>query len=169
MTTCTTIDPDDDLDLSGHVEVTVDDVHAAWDRAYAAAAHALVEADDDATLYVVFGLQGAGKSTWVRAHAASLPAPAVVLTGPLPARRHRERAIALAHALGCACVGIWIDTPFEVAAARNAGRSGLRRIPDSTMRQVAGQLEPPSRDEGFDAVYRVGPDDRLSPCEPASM
>lgn len=146
------IDPDQFLDLSGAVAVGQEDVRAAWEQAYAQLESRLQALGSSATLYVVFGLQGAGKTTWVAQHSGTLPSGAVVLSGPLPSRRHRSRALAMARRAGCRVIGVWIDEPFEVAFERNYRRFGLARISETAMRHVAQNLEPPSLDEGFHEV-----------------
>lgn len=88
------IDPDQFLDMSGAVPVGKEDVRAAWDRAYALAEQRLNELGATSDFYLVFGLQGAGKSTWVAEQSKLRPANATYLSGPLPSRRHRERALA---------------------------------------------------------------------------
>lgn len=150
------IDPDQFLDLSGAVPVGREDVMAAWDRAYALAEQRLLELGPEAHFYVVFGLQGAGKSTWVAAQSQLGPRLAVYLSGPLPSRRHRERALLMAARVGCRKrIGVWIHAPFDVAMARNAQRSGLARIKEETMRHVFESLEPPTLEEGFDEVMVI--------------
>jgi len=150
------IDPDQFLDLSGAVPVGRDDVMAAWDRAYALAEQRLLELGPEAHFYLVFGLQGAGKSTWVAAQRQLGPSRAVYLSGPLPSRKHRERALLMAARVGCRKrIGVWINEPFDVAMARNAQRSGLARIKEETMRHVFEGLEPPTLDEGFDEVMVI--------------
>ncbi|RQP25810.1 ATP-binding protein [Piscinibacter terrae] len=149
------IDPDQFLDLSGAVPVGREDVRAAWDQAYALVTQRLTELGAEATFYLVFGLQGAGKSTWVAANSLRFPPRAVYLSGPLPSRKHRERALAIVRDAGCRCVGVWINEPFDVAFERNARRTGLARIKEEAMRHVEQNLEPPSLEEGFHEVIEV--------------
>jgi predicted kinase len=146
------VDPDQFLDLSGAVSVGREDVRAAWEKAYALVEQRLAELGTEATLYVVFGLQGAGKSTWVATHSQLQLSPAVYLSGPLPSRKHRERALSIAKRLGCRCIGVWVNVPFDVAYERNSRRSGLARIKEEAMRHVQQHLEPPSIEEGFHEV-----------------
>lgn len=149
------IDPDNFLDLSGAVSISREDVRAAWDQAYALAEKRLIELGPDSHFYVVFGLQGAGKSTWVAEQSGLRPQRAVYLSGPLPSRRHRERALAIGKRVGCRNVGVWIDEPIAVALQRNAQRSGLARIKEEAVRHVHENLEPPTLDEGFHEVIVV--------------
>jgi hypothetical protein len=150
------IDPDHFLDLSGAVALGREDVRAAWESAYALVEQRLAELGPTASFYLVFGLQGAGKSTWVHDASLTNSPNAVYLSGPLPSRKHRARALAIATRIGCRRVGVWVNQPFEVAADRNARRSGLARITDEAMRHVYENLQPPSLDEGFHEVIIVG-------------
>lgn len=147
--------PDGLLALAQSAAVTREAVRIAWERVYAQLFAALGALGRAGTLYLVFGLQGSGKSTWVERHAAALGARAVMFEGPLPSRRHRARALAIARAAGCRCVAVWLDTPFDLAAQRNAARSGAARIHTAALEHVRDALEPPLRDEGFDHILRV--------------
>lgn len=149
------IDPDQFLDLSGSVEVTLKDVRAAWEKAYALVELRLKELGPSCTFYVVFGLQGAGKTTWVSRQSKERPTKAVYLSGPLPSRKHRERAVSLAKEVGCRAVAVWINVPFAVALKRNSERGGFAKIKEVAMRHVQERLEAPSADEGFDEVIQI--------------
>ena len=150
------IDPDQFLDLSGAVPVGREDVRGAWDRAYALVEQKLMELGPGSDLYVVFGLQGAGKSTWVAGQSPLRPHRAVYLSGPLPSRKHRERALAIAKRVGCRSIGVWVNEPFAVALERNSRRDGLARIKEEAIRHVQEKLEPPTLEEGFHKVVVVG-------------
>jgi predicted kinase len=109
------------------------------------------------TLYLIFGLQGGGKSTWVNENAARLGINSLFLDGPLPSRRHRKRAIGLAGEVDCKNVAVWINTPLEVALERNSKRIGLARIKEEAIRHVLENHESPSIEEGFAEVIEVRP------------
>lgn len=149
--------PDRFLDLAQSASVTREAVRIAWERAYAQLLSALSALGAAGTLYLVFGLQGAGKSTWVARHAVALGPRAVLFEGPLPSRRHRARALAIAREAGCRCVAVWMDTPFDLALQRNAARPGAARIATAALEHVRDALEPPLRDEGFDHILQVRP------------
>ncbi len=150
------IDPDHYLATpAGRVD-SPDLARAAWDRAYAALQAALERIGTAGRLYVVCGLQGAGKSTWIRNHAAALGDSVVCFDGALPSRRHRSRALALAAQAGTPAVYVWINVPLAVALQRNAARTGAERIAEATIRHVWDQLEPPSVAEGFVEVVEIG-------------
>lgn len=149
------IDPDHFLDLSGAVALTREEALAAWEKAYALLERRLAELGPAGTLYLVFGIQGGGKTTWVNRNAPLCGPDAIFFSGPLPSRKHRARALALARKCHCRTVAVWINVPFEVAVARNTRRSGLARIREETIRHVYESLEPPSIEEGFHEVVEV--------------
>ncbi|MBK7742190.1 MAG: kinase [Betaproteobacteria bacterium] len=150
------IDPDHYLATpAGRVD-SPDLARAARDRAYAALQAALERIGTAGRLYVVCGLQGAGKSTWIRNHAAALGDSVVCFDGALPSRRHRSRALALCGA-GRHARGVRVDQrSLAVALQRNAARTGAERIAEATIRHVWDQLEPPSVAEGFVEVVEIG-------------
>lgn len=159
------LNPDHFLDLENATDVSKEDVAAAWDRAYEALAARLAGDGKDGTVYVVFGLQGGGKSTWVRENAARFPADATFFDGPLPSRRHRQRALGICQAAGCRAVGVWVNTPLDVALARNATRRGLAKIREEAILHVRDHLEAPTLEEGFAEVMVVG---EASPALPGT-
>ena len=153
------VNPDHFLALPHAVAVTKEHVRAAWERAYTELHQKLEVLGSLGTLYMVFGIQGGGKTTWVESNAPRLGPNAVFLDGPLPSRNHRARALVIAKEAGCKAVAVWVNTSFEVAWARNSIRPGLARIREEAMRHVQGQLEAPSVEEGFSQVIHVSATD----------
>ena len=151
------VSPDHFLNLEEADVVTKEQVASAWELAYGELKGKLVAAGEQAKLYVVFGLQGAGKSTWVAQNASLMGSGAVFLDGPLPSRRHRSRALGIASEVGCKAVAVWVNTPLEVARARNSTRRGLACIREEAILHVFEHLEPPSIQEGFVEVIEVLP------------
>jgi predicted kinase len=149
------VNPDHFLNLEKAEVVTREDVANAWEVAYKILAEQLAELGSAGTLYLVFGLQGGGKSTWVNENADFLGTNSLFLDGPLPSRRHRKRALGIAEAVGCTTVAVWVNTPLEVALAQNSTRSGLARIKEEAIRHVHENLEPPSIEEGFAKIIEV--------------
>jgi hypothetical protein len=149
------LDPDQFLDLAGSTPPTREEGRAAWDQAYAALAAALAQRGAAARLFLVFGLQGGGKSHWVGQQLAAAAPSDVFFSGPLPSRRHRARALGIARAAGCPVTAVWIDAPLALALQRNAARSGLARVPEDVIQHVHESLEPPAADEGFAEIVRV--------------
>jgi len=127
----------------------------AWELAYAELERALATVGARGTLYIVFGLQGAGKSTWIERNRAECGPLAVFFDAALPSRRHRTRALALAAASATPAVAVWINVPIETALERNVLRFGDERIEEATIRHVLSLLEPPSTEEGFREIIEV--------------
>ena len=149
------INPDHFLDRSDAGEVSREAGQAAWEQAYAELARQLAAVGTQGQLYVVCGLQGAGKSSWVRRHAPALGEHAVFFDAALPSLRHRSRALALAATTRTPVVAVWINVPVETALLRNAARPPHERVPEPVVRHVLEQLVPPSVDEGFVDVIEV--------------
>ncbi|SHN77914.1 Predicted kinase [Geodermatophilus obscurus] len=126
------------------------------------------------------GLQGSGKSTWVRAHLAATHAVvskdhwpnarrrearqrrvvaellaegcSVVVDNTNPAPEDRAPLVAAARAAGAGVRAVWVDTPVPVCAARNDARGGRARVPPAGLYGTAARFVPPSTAEGFDRV-----------------
>lgn len=133
------------------------------------------------------GLQGSGKSTWVRAHLAGTHA--VVSKDHWPNARRREarqqrvvdellaagrdvvvdntnadpadRAplIAIARRHGAVVRAVHVDAPVLVCLRRNAAREGRARVPVVGVLATAKRLVAPSVGEGFDGVETVATTD----------
>jgi len=69
-------------------------------------------------------------------------------------RRDRRTWITMARQCGCSVEAFWFDVPLAVCKARNAARR--RIVPESAMDLMAAKFVPPSMEEGFDRVVRVG-------------
>ncbi len=67
----------------------------------------------------------------------------------------RAPLLALGRAAGARTVAYTMDTTVKQALARNRGREGRARVPDIAVFVASKRFEPPTRAEGFDAVYRV--------------
>lgn len=73
-------------------------------------------------------------------------------------RAWRQDEIMIGRNAGAHLVGVWFDLPLAVCLTRNAQRTGRtwgnQAVPESYLRQVAAQFEPPTVAE-FDEVWRV--------------
>jgi predicted kinase len=128
---------------------------AAWEQMYADLDAILKIAEPAARLYVVMGVQGGGKSTWIRNNCRALGPSAVFMDAAVPARRHRERVLALAQRSSVRTIAVWINTSLDRALLQNAQRPNGEVVPEFAVRSVFGLLQAPSRDEGFDEVIVI--------------
>lgn len=78
-----------------------------------------------------------------------------VIDNTNPRREDRARYIAAAHARGFAIAAYWFDVPVKDAVARNAARPVAQRVPVPGLYRTAKLLQPPTRAEGIDALFRV--------------
>ncbi|MDR3578917.1 MAG: AAA family ATPase [Oryzomonas sp.] len=69
--------------------------------------------------------------------------------------KERARFIGPAKASGFRVVGYYLGTTVEEALEHNRQRHGRDRIPDKGVVGVAGRLELPTLDEGFDGVWHA--------------
>jgi len=126
------------------------------------------------------GLQGAGKSTWVRKHLADTHAVvskdhwprarrrearqqrlvaellaagrSVVVDNTNPSPDERAALLAAGRAAGVPVRAVWLDTPVEVCVARNDAREGRARVPPVGVHATRARWVPPGTAEGFDRV-----------------
>lgn len=135
-------------------------------------------------LVLLIGLQGAGKSTFARAHFAD----GYVYIGRDLLRNHRhpsqrqlylieealregrsivvdnthatvaDRApiIALGRQYGVRILGYYFPPRVAESLARNQTRSGTARVPNVAIYATAKRFQPPTLEEGFDTLYQVG-------------
>jgi predicted kinase len=142
------INPDHYLQTETGRIFTTERNKIAWERAYADLASALSDAKESRHLYIVFGVQGAGKSSWIRENASAFP-NAIFFDAALPAKTHRARALAIAKNFGTPVIAVWIKSSLESALLRNLSRPSDERVPEAAVRSVFAMLEPPSLEEGF--------------------
>src|SRR5205085_2426337 len=74
-------------------------------------------------------------------------------TNPLPS--DRERYVGSARAAGFRVVAYFFDTPLKDAIRRNNQRAGKQKVPVPAVASTFRKLEPPTPQEGFDAIFRV--------------
>ena len=76
-------------------------------------------------------------------------------------KAERADLIKVARSQGARVIGYFFDVSTRAAVARNANRSGKSKLPNVAIFTVAKRLEPPSRSEGFDELFRVEIRDRM--------
>ena len=133
-------------------------------------------------LAILVGLPGSGKTSFVRARLAghehvskdlmpgtrdrnarqlALVARAlaagrsVVVDNTNLKAADRVTLIAAARSGGAKVVGYFLDVAKDECLARNRQREGKARVPDVAIHVSRARLEPPTRAEGFDALYVV--------------
>ena len=79
----------------------------------------------------------------------------LVVDNTSPARADRAAVIDIARQHGVRVVGYYFTASTREAVGRNRGREGKQRVPDVAIFTAAKRMVPPSRDEGFDELYRV--------------
>lgn len=147
--------PDSYLETESGRVFTPERSAAAFEQAYANLQEALRHAPSDARLFVVLGVQGAGKTTWIQRNAADLGEAAFFFDAALPRAIHRARAVSIAAASGVPATAVWIRTPLEAALARNRSRRADHQVPEFAVRSVHSIMEPPTLSEGFEEVREV--------------
>ncbi|MDU8357477.1 GNAT family N-acetyltransferase [Pseudomonas syringae group sp. J309-1] len=143
------INPDDYLETEFGREFTPERNRQAWELAYARLDTELSRAGRGVHVYVVMGVQGAGKSRWVSKNLGRLGRRAIVFDAALPARRHREKLLAIIRDFGVPVIAVFVSASLDLALSRNASRSADKKVPEEALRRVFSLLELPTRDEGF--------------------
>lgn len=149
------INPDDYLDTPAGRVFTPERNEAAWEQARLDLDAALAKARPGARFYVVMGVQGAGKSTWIAANAARLGPDAIVFDAALPARRHRAALLGLAARHRVPAVGVHVLASLDEALERNRLRPADKVVPEDAVRSVFSMLESPAANEGFETCVEV--------------
>lgn len=147
--------PDHYLETESGRVFTPERSAAAFEQAYADLERALRGASPDARLFVVVGVQGSGKTTWIHQNAAALGEAAYFFDAALPRAIHRTRVVAIANATGVPAMAIWVQASLETCLARNHARREDHRVPELAIRSVYSIMEPPSIVEGFEEVREV--------------
>ena len=78
-----------------------------------------------------------------------------VIDNTNPTKAERKRYIELAKTQRFTVIGYYFQSAIEASIERNASRKGKENVPEIGIRGTHKRLEPPSCDEGFDALYKV--------------
>ncbi len=81
----------------------------------------------------------------------------VVVDNTNPRAADRASIITLARSYNATITGYLFDARPGECLRRNALRQGRARVPDVAIYATAAKLEYPRAEEGFDAIFRVGP------------
>jgi predicted kinase len=68
-------------------------------------------------------------------------------------RADRAEIVGQARARGARVICYYVEAPLRDCLRRNALRKGVERVPPAAIVTTQKRLEPPSLDEGFDALY----------------
>jgi len=127
----------------------------AWRACKDLVERTLSEATEPWTFYIVCGVQGSGKTQWVKDNPTRFREPAIVFDAALSRAQDRAGGVTQGRRFACRMICIWISCPLEIALARNRSRPQDQIVPDDVIRLVFNTFEPPTVDEGFDEVFRV--------------
>lgn len=79
----------------------------------------------------------------------------VAIDNTNPTIAERAALIRIAHEHGARIIGYFFDVTTRAAVARNANRTGAAKVPNVAIFTVAKRLQRPTREEGFDELFRV--------------
>src|SRR4051812_47615749 len=79
----------------------------------------------------------------------------LVVDNTNPTRAERARIIGIAKVRNARVVGYYFDVSTRTAVARNANRTGRSKVPNVAIFTTAKRLQPPTRAEGFDELFRI--------------
>ena len=84
----------------------------------------------------------------------------VVIDNTNPLAAQRMRYVQLAKAAGFRAVLYFFDVSTRTAVGRNSGRAGKAKVANVAIFGSQKKLQRPTRDEGFDEMYRVTTNDK---------
>ena len=127
----------------------------AWRACKDLVERTLSEAGEPYNYYVVCGVQGSGKTQWVKDNPTRFREPAIVFDAAQSRAQDRAGAVAQGRRFACRMICIWISCPLDIALARNRSRAPDQVVKDDVIRLVFNTFEPPTEEEGFDEVFKV--------------
>lgn len=127
----------------------------AWEEIYRNLDTNLTTNSNGAALYVVVGIQGSGKTTFIKKNLNLFLKRSFIIDAALPAVRHRERALKIAAKNRVPVEAFWIDTPLDIALSRNRSRTLDQQVPEENIKNVYSLFEPPTLKEGFHRIHHI--------------
>ena len=127
----------------------------AWRACKDLVERTLSEGQGPYNYYLVCGVQGSGKTRWVKENTGYFLEPAIVFDAAQSRAQDRSGAIAHARRFSCRLICVWVWCPLDVALAQNRGRPADQVVRDEVVRLVFNTFEPPTLEEGFDEVLKV--------------
>ncbi|WP_146056793.1 AAA family ATPase [Chromobacterium alticapitis] len=149
------INPDHFLHRTDQQLPTPEQGKQAWALAYAELERQLLHGEGRLTLCVVCGLQGSGKSSWVRRRDPAQGERMIFFDAALPSPQHRGKALDYARSAGSPAIAVWLNAPLPLALARNAQRPPSQQVPETIIHHTQSLWQPPQLDEGFSRVIEV--------------
>ena len=149
------INPDNYLESSSGRIWTHERNKEAWNKAYKDFESSLKSISENMVVYIVFGVQGSGKSTWISNEKEKIQNPTIFFDAAMPKKEHRKKVIEIAKKYSQKKIAVWINVSIDTALERNQKRPKDKRVPNDAVNSVYAQLEPPSKDEGFTDILVV--------------
>jgi len=149
------INPDNYLETPSGRVWSIERNKAAWNQAYSDFESSLKQMNTNVIVYIVLGVQGSGKSTWIDEIKSKVNKPTVFFDAAMPAVAHRSKVITIAKKYSNNIIAVWLDVSIETALERNNKRSKDKVVPTSAIKGVFSQLEPPSIEEGFTEIIVI--------------
>jgi len=149
------INPDNYLESSSGRIWTPERNKEAWNQAYKDFESSLKSISENMVVYIVFGVQGSGKSTWISNEKKKIQNPTIFFDAAMPKKSHRKKVIEIAKKYSQEIIAGRLNVSIDTALERNQKRPKDKRVPNSAVNSVYLQLEPPSKDEGFTELLVV--------------
>jgi hypothetical protein len=147
------INPDDELGSPRNW--TPERNKAAWEQCFLRLRVVLQSLPQPADVYVVCGVQGAGKTRWVIQNGERFSPACVVFDAALPGACHRAPILAIAAQYRAVVTAVWINVPLDCAKRQNRHWPVDEVVPDDVVEAVYERFEPPQKTEGFHRVVEI--------------
>ncbi|UTH72776.1 hypothetical protein [Chromobacterium sp. IIBBL 290-4] len=149
------INPDHYLNRVGNTLPRPEQGKRAWMLAYQELDKKLRQGQGQLKLCLVCGLQGSGKSSWIKQYGHGLGDRIIFLDAALPSRQARSKALTIASDNDSRAIAVWVHAPLKLALARNALRPPEQWVPETIIQHTHELWQPPQLDEGFQQVIEI--------------